>query len=186
MHCVGLNCKPTQCIAYVKMPSANVPTETDKPSTYGWLQLEKKAAKELQSLAIRSPAAMGTLLYMVNHMGRSNALVVSQKTMAESLGISLKSVGNSVKLLTEHHFIEAIKVGNMTVYKVNSRVAWQGHRGARFAHFGAEVVAMENEQAQPIDDLPALKQVPVLHEGERLLVGNEQTDPPDQGELELP
>lgn len=167
------------------MQSAMVPSEGDKPSTFGWLQLEKRAAKELQSLAIRSPAAMGTLLYMVNHMGRSNALVVSQKTIATALGISLKSVGNSVKLLDEHHFIEALKVGNMTVYKVNSRVAWQGSRGARFAHFGAEVVALETEQSQPIDDLPALKHVPVLHEGERVLVGNERTAPPDQGELEL-
>lgn len=168
------------------MPTAMVKTEKDKPSTYGWLQLEKKAAKELQSLAIRSPAAMGTLLYLVNNMGRSNALVVSQKAMAIALGISLKSVGNSVKLLDEHHFIEALKVGNMTVYKVNSRVAWQGNRGARFAHFGAEVIALETEQTQPIDDLPALKNVPVLHEGERVLIGNEDGPPPDQGELELP
>lgn len=168
------------------MPSAMVPTEKDKPSTYGWLQLEKKAAKALQELAIRSPAAMGTLLYMVNNMGRSNALVVSQKAMAEALGISLKSVGNSVKLLNDHHFIETIKIGNMAVYKVNSRVVWQGNRGARFAHFGAEVIALENEQTQPIDGLPDLQPVPVLGDGERVLIGNEATDPPDQGELHLP
>ena len=168
------------------MPRAVVTTEKDKPSTYGWLQLEKKAAKELQSLAIKSPAAMGTLLYLVNNMGRDNALIVSQKAIAAALGLSLKSVGNSVKLLDQHHFIEAIKVGNMTVYKVNSRVAWQGNRGARFAHFGAEVIALENEQDGPIDDRPPLKSVPVLSDGERLLIGNESTDPPDQGELELP
>jgi hypothetical protein len=168
------------------MPNAMVPMDDEKPSTYGWLQLEKRAAKELQSLAIKSPAAMGTLLYMVNHMGRSNALVVSQKAMASSLQISLKSVGNSVKLLTEHNFIEAIKVGNMTVYKVNSRVAWQGNRGARFAHFGAEVIALESEQDSAIDNLPALKHVPVLQQGERVLIGNESTPPPDQGELNLP
>lgn len=159
----------------------------EKPSTFGWLQLEKKAAKELQNLAIRSPAAMGTLMYMVNHMSRSNALVVSQKAMAKELGISLKSVGNSVKLLAAHHFIETIKVGNTSVYVVNSRVAWQGERGARFAAFGADVIAIESEQDGPIDqERPPLKSVPQLRSGERFLVGNEAMDPPDQGELELP
>lgn len=168
------------------MPNAMVPTEKDRPSTYGWLQLEKRAAQALQDLAIRSPAAMGTLLYMVNNMSRSNALVVSQKAIADALKISLKSVSNSVKLLNDHHFIEALKVGNMTVYKVNSRVAWQGKRGARFAHFGAQVIALETEQTQPIEELPPLQQVPVLENGERVLIGNEATEPPDQGELELP
>lgn len=168
------------------MVNAVVPLAKDKPSTFGWLQLEKKAAKELQTLAIRSPAAMGTLMYMVNHMSRSNALVVSQKAMAKELGISLKSVGNSVKLLADHHFIETIKVGNTSVYVVNSRVAWQGERGARYAAFGADVIAIESEQDRDLDQAQPLKQVPVLHEGERLLVGNEPGDPPDQGELSLP
>lgn len=168
------------------MVNAVVPLSKDKPSTFGWLQLEKKAAKELQTLAIRSPAAMGTLMYMVNHMSRSNALVVSQKAMAKELGISLKSVGNSVRLLADHHFIETIKVGNTSVYVVNSRVAWQGERGARFAAFGADVIAIESEQDRPIDELPPLKSVPQLREGERVLVGNEPMDPPDQGEMDLP
>lgn len=169
------------------MVNAVVPLSQDRPATFGWLQLEKKAAKELESLAIRSPAAMGTLVYMINRMSRSNALVVSQKAIAQTLGISLKSVGNSVKLLTAHNFIQTIKVGNTSVYVVNSRVAWQGERGARYAAFGADVIALESEQDTPIDDAATpLKTVPQLKEGERVLVGNEPMDPPDQGELSLP
>lgn len=168
------------------MVNAVVPTGKDKPNTYGWLQLEKKAAKALQELTLRSPAAMATLIYMINHMSRSNALVVSQKAIASELKISLKSVGNSVKLLTTHNFIETLKVGNTTVYVVNSRVAWQGERGARYAAFGADVIALEAEQDAPVDARAPLKQVPVLREGERLHVGNEPIDPPDQGELNLP
>lgn len=168
------------------MVNAVVPIGKEKPNTFGWLQFEKKGLKELQKLATSSPAAMGTLMYMLNNMSRSNALVVSQKAIATELGLSLKSIGNSVKLLTEHHFIETIKVGNTSIYVVNSRVAWQGERGARYAAFGADVVALESEQTSPIDNLPPLKSVPKLYEGERLLVGNEPIDPPDQQELELP
>lgn len=167
------------------MVNAVVPTG-GKPPTFGWLQFEKKGLKQLQQLAMKSPAAMGTLMYLVNHMSRSNALVVSQAAIAAELGTSRETVNKAIKLLREHHFIEAVKAGGTTVYVVNSRVAWQGNRGERFAHFGADVIALESEQADAIDNRPALKTVPKLHVGERLLVGNEAGEPPDQGELELP
>jgi hypothetical protein len=168
------------------MVNAVVPLGKEKAPTFGWLQFEKKGMRELQTLALAHPAAMGTLMYMCTRMSRSNALVVSQKAMAKELNLSLKSIGNSVKTLATHNFIEIIKVGNTAVYVVNSRVAWQGERGARYAAFGADVIALESEQTGIIDDLPALKSVPVLHDGERVLVGNEEGPPPDQGELDLP
>ena len=65
------------------MVNAVVPSR--KPSGFGWLQFEK-GLQELQKLAIRSPAAMGTLLYLVNNMSRSNALVVSQTAIAAGIG----------------------------------------------------------------------------------------------------
>jgi hypothetical protein len=129
---------------------------------------------------------MGTLMYMVNRMSRSNALVVSQQAIANELGIKRESVNRAIKHLTDHNFMQVIKAGGASVYVVNSRVAWQGDRGARYAAFGADVIALETEQTGELDNLPALKGVPRMHEGERLLVGNEAIDPPDQGELELP
>ena len=157
----------------------------EKAPTFGWLQFEKKALKELQVLAIKSPAAMGTLMYMVNRMSRSNALVVSQQAMADELGIKRESVNRAIKHLVDHNFLQVIKAGGASVYVVNSRVAWQGNRGERYAAFQADVIAIEGEQTSSIDDLPPLKSVPKLHEGERLLVGNEPIEPPDQGQLDL-
>jgi DNA-binding Lrp family transcriptional regulator len=118
-------------------------------------------------------------------MGRNNALVVSQAAIAEKVGIGRQAVSTAVKLLSEHKFIEIVKVGNLCVYRVNTRVAWQGNRGERYAHFMADVIAVEKEQTG-IDDRPPLKQVPVAQDDERILIGNEPIDPPDQGELSLP
>ena len=167
------------------MVNAVVPTG-EKPSTFGWLQFEKKALNELQKLAMKSPAAMGSLMYLVNHMSRSNALVVSQTAIAEGIGSTRQTVNGAIRYLVEHNFVQIVKAGGSTVYVVNSRVAWQGDRGARYAAFGADVIAIESEQDRPIDDLAPLKSVPRLIEGERLLVGNEHVEPPDQGELSLP
>lgn len=167
------------------MVNAVVPTG-EKPPTFGWLQFEKKAIAELQKLAMKSPAAMGALMYLVNHMSRSNALVVSQAAIAAGIGTSRQTVNGALRYLVEHNFVQVVKAGGATVYVVNSRVAWQGDRGARYAAFGADVIAIESEQDRDIDDVTPLKSVPKLVEGERLLVGNEPGDPPDQGELHLP
>ena len=170
------------------MVSAIVPTGKEKPNTYGWLQFEKKATQELQTLAMKSPAAMGRLMYLVNNMSRSNALVVSQQAIANGIGAKRETVNRAIKYLVEHNFVQIVKAGGATVYIVNSRVAWQGNRGERYAYFGADIMAIESEQdkSTTIDDTTPLKRVPYLVEGERLLVGNEPIDPPDQQEMELP
>lgn len=168
------------------MVNAVIPLEREKPATFGWLQFEKKALKELQDLSIKSPASMGTLMYMVNRMSRSNALVVSQQAIAKELGIARETVNKAIKYLVKHNFVQVIKAAGASVYVVNSRVAWQGIRGERYAAFGADVIAMESEQTGELDDLPPLKGVPRLHDGERILVGNEEGPPPDQQEMELP
>lgn len=168
------------------MVNAVVPLGKEKPATFGWLQFEKKAVNELQKLAMKSPASMGTLMYMVNHMSRSNALVVSQGAIAEGIGATRETVNKAIRYLVAHNFVQVIKAGGASVYVVNSRVAWQGERGARYAAFGADVVAIETEQPGELDDLPPLKGVPKLLEGERLMVGNEPIDPPDQQEMSLP
>ena len=87
--------------------------------------VREKGPQELQKLAIRFPAAMGTLMYMVNRMSRSNALVVSQRAIAEDLGITRESVNRAVKHLVDHNFVQVIKAAGASVYVVNARVAWQ-------------------------------------------------------------
>lgn len=169
------------------MVNAVVPlNEKEKAPTYGWLQFEKKAIGELQKLAMTSPPAMATLMYLVNHMSRSNAIVVSQAAIAKGIGISRQTVNIGIKYLVDHNFVQVVKAGGATVYIVNSRVAWQGERGARYAAFGADIIAIEAEQTGDLDSSTPLKQVPVLHDGERLHIGNEPIEPPDQGELDLP
>lgn len=168
------------------MVNAVIPLENEKTPTYGWLQFEKKALKEMTKLSMASPAAMATLMYLVNHMSRSNALVVSQKAIAEGIGGKRETVNRALSYLSKHNFLQIIKAGGVSVYVVNSRVAWQGERGARYAAFGADVIAIESEQLINLDDQTPLKSVPVLYDGERVLVGNEEMPPPDQQEMDLP
>ena len=166
--------------------NAILKNEDSPPNTFGWLQVDKKTSQEMMKLAIKHPTAMGIMMYFMGNMGRNNALAISQSALAKKVGATRSAINRSLSVLANHQFIEIINVGNLCVFRVNARVAWQGNRGERFAHFMANVIAFEDEQTKTIDDAEPLKQVPVLYEGERLLVGNELVDPPDQGELELP
>ena len=120
-------------------------------------------------------------------MGRNNAVEETPVAQASQVGETIAAGSRAKKVLNDRRFIEDEKVANRCVYRVNTRVAWQGNRGERFAHFMADRIAFESEQSgRSLDSWEPLKQVPVLDDGERYLVGNEPVDPPDQGELELP
>jgi hypothetical protein len=166
--------------------NAVLKNEKSLPNTFGWLQMDKQTNQDMMRLAMKHPTAMGVLVYLMGNMGRNNALAISQAALAKKVGATRSAVNRSVAILASHQFSEFINVGNLCIYRVNARVAWQGNRGERYAHFMADVIAFEDEQTKPIEDSPPLKKVPVLQEGERLLVGNEIIDPPDQQEMELP
>ena len=171
----------------IAMTNISVPLrEDDFPPNFGWVMMDKKPIQALKSLAIKHPIAMGTLMHMVENMSRSNAFMASQQSIAKSLGVSTVAVKKAVSVLESSKFVQIIKIGTANAYIVNTKVAWQGNRGARFAHFHADIVAYEIEQSKDIDDTSPLNQIPRLEEGERLLVGNEPIEPPDQQEMDLP
>jgi hypothetical protein len=106
------------------------------------------------------------------------------------MGIAKRTAQNSIAALADAKFLQVLKSGKSNVYIINSRVAWQGERGMRYAAFNAEIVLAEIEQTEDVDVLieqgKVLQNVPILDFGERLLVSNEPIDPPDQQEMELP
>ena len=68
---------------------------------------------------------MGTLIYLMTNMGRNNALAVSQAVIASKVGVTIAAVNRAIKVLNDRRFIEVVKVANLCVYRVNTRVAWQ-------------------------------------------------------------
>lgn len=153
---------------------------------------DKKAHQAMWQFGVQS--GNGTALVVLHfltarlHRG-TNAVVISFDAIAKTMNITDRTVKTAIKKLAEAKFIQILKSGSSNVYVINHQVAWQGSRGARFAAFGAELLVHEAEQNTSVDELIAeaktLKTVPIMEFGERLLVGNEPIDPPDQGEMDL-
>ena len=136
---------------------ALITSENAKTNTFGWLQFEKRGIQELQKLALKAPMAMGVLLYLVNNMGRDNALAVSQGAIAKEAGNIRPCCSWCSSNTGEPQLCRGSKVGNMNVYRINSRVAWQGIRGARYTVFSAEILAFEDEQPAGFDQQARLE-----------------------------
>ena len=155
----------------------------------GWLQSDKAAHQAMWKLGIQHPMALSVLHFMVSKLSRgTNGVVMSAAAMAKQMGISQRTVQNTIVVLRDCKFVQVLKSGNANVYIINSRVAWQGERGARFASFNAQILVDESEQSQQVDELieqaEQMYPVPVMHFNEEIQLNTiESPETPQQGSL---
>ncbi len=120
----------------------------------GWLQSDKNSHDAMWKLGIKSPSALAVLHFMISKLARgASGVIISAPAMARQMGISERSAKAAVALLRDMKFVQILKSGNTNAYIINSRVAWQGKRGFRYASFNAEILIDENEQIVSVDDL---------------------------------
>lgn len=168
-----------------------LPQDDDRGNkTQGWLQSDKAAHQAMWKLGIQHPMALSVLHFMVSKLSRgTNGVVMSAAAIAKQMGISQRTVQNTIVVLRDCKFVQVLKSGNANVYIINSRVAWQGERGARFASFNAQILVDESEQAQQVDELISQAEemlpVPLMHFNEEIQLDAIEPPPaaPGQGSL---
>lgn len=152
----------------------------------GYYMMSRAAEKNLRALQKENPSA--ALLFSVireNMQIGTNAVAISNTAFCKLIGKSRATVTRAIKHLTEHNYVQVIKVGTTNTYVVNEQVAFAGNPGQRKAVFSATVVAHECEQEEGWNEVKKLKAIPVIYEDERVILGNEKLPPPDQTDLEI-
>lgn len=156
---------------------------------YNFVQISRGYLKNWRALIRKNPLSAEILMFLIEKMGRTtNAVVCSYKTLTELTGYSRTSIANSLKILRDDNWMETVKIGNVTAYCVNERVAWQASRNQRnYAIFSATIVASESEQENDFQkkSKEKLTYIPIIEKNEIVLTGNEDLDPPDQLDLNL-
>lgn len=151
-----------------------------------WVQTQLKAHEEWAKLAISHPRASSVLHVLLANLGRSNAVVVSQATLATMANCSRSTLQRALDTLRDHNWIEVRQIGptgTANAYIINDRVAWYGNRdGMRYSLFSATVLVSADEQPDKdqLGSQPALKRIPELYPGERQLPAGEGLPPPSQ------
>lgn len=159
------------------------------PPTGTWVQTDRAGHERWAILAVENPRAAALLHVIVARMGRHNALVASQETLASMAKCSSRTVRRSLQILKDENWIEVRQVGpsgTVNAYIVNDRVAWSGKRdGIRYSLFSASVLVSDDEQPdkEEIGAQPPLEQIPALYPGDRQLPTGPGLKPPTQPPL---
>lgn len=146
--------------ANVTVPEAK--DETRGNPSQGWLQSDKSAHKQMWQLGLKHPMALAVLHFMISKLQRgTSGIIISAPALARQMNISERSAKSATAILRDMKFVQILKSGNTNVYIVNSRVAWQGNRGMRYASFNAQLLVDEQEQTKSIEE--------VMQENEELI-----------------
>lgn len=163
-------------------PAKKLPTRP--PASF--VQIEREALLPWERLIATDAVAARLMMLLLSRMNRRNAIVISQATLAKMLKVATRTVQRALRLLRESHWIQQVKVGNMTVLVVNHAVAWSDSRElrGRFSAFEALVVADADEQdeatlamAGPLNTVPFVIPPEVALVAEDPTIAGQQTFP---------
>ncbi|MDE9590344.1 hypothetical protein, partial [Xenorhabdus bovienii] len=148
--------------------------------TGGYYMMSRRAEKNLRALQNANPSA--ALVFSVireNMQIGTNAVAISNTAFCKIIGKSRATVTRAIKHLSDHSYVQIVKVGTTNTYVVNEQIAFSGSVGQRKAVFSATIVAHECEQDEGWDKVKKLKTVPVIYEEERPILGHDELPPPD-------
>ena len=165
----------------------DLPSKTS--SSGNWVQTERAAHEAWAALMRKSPRAAELMHLLVARVGKHNAVVISQDTLAKLMGKSKRTVIRAVIDLAEANWVEVRQVGKSgttNAYIINDRVAWTGKRdGIRYSLFSAAVVLSEDEQPDrhELGQQEPLRPLPKLYGGEQQLPTGDGLPPPSEPSL---
>lgn len=154
-----------------------------------WVQTERAAHEAWAALIRKSPIAAQIMHLLTARVGQHNAVVISQKNLAELIKCNPRSVRNGLNVLKQDNWVEIRQIGGrgtVNAYVINDRVAWSGKRdGIRYSLFSAAVIASSDEQPdhEHLDDLPPLRQIPSMLRNEQQLPTGDGLPPPSEPSL---
>lgn len=153
-----------------------------------WVQTERKAHEEWAALIGKKPKAAQLLHLLVANMDKRGAVIVSQKVLAEMMGVHRNTVTTAVQVLESGNWIDSVRIGSekggVKAYMINRRVAWADKReNQRYAAFDARVIASSTEQDfNVLEAREPLRQLPNF--GEIQIPTGDGLPPPNQPSIE--
>ena len=158
----------------------------DKKTRGQWVQTERAAHEAWAALIRKSPLAAQVMHILTSQVGDHNAVVISQKVLAQLVQGSERGIRDALVLLRKDNWIETRQIGGrgtVNAYVINDRVAWNGKRdGIRYSLFSARVIVSEEEQPdrQDLGQQPPLRQIPSVYPGEQQIPSGPGLPPPSQ------
>ena len=131
-----------------------IDSETGEVKSWGalgdnnnFVMLFRNEMSSLVNLQKTDAKAGALLMFLMQHMDRENALIVSIETMSEILEWSPATIYRKLKVLRDNNFLTSQRTGNSSIYFINSNVAWTTYGNKKqYAKFKANVLISKSEQ----------------------------------------
>lgn len=140
--------------------------ESAAPQEGRSVMVDRDAQEAWTALLVKSKMAAIVLHYLVSKKGHVSAIVISQKTLGEVLGVSQKTVQRAIATLVEDRWVTVVQLngaGTSSAYIVNDQVAWRkDSNSVELSIFEATVVADKADQNDRTLTNCELRVLPIL------------------------
>ena len=173
------------------MPNVTLPEKDGRGQQQGWLRVDKKVHQKMWQFGLKNPTGLAVLHFLTSRFAPWNKRRRHELcSNGRSHGDCRQDGENRCCCACGRPFHSDPQIRQVERLHHQFAGGMAGRKRARFAAFNSEIVLAEQEQIVPVDklieDAKELVTVPLLEPGERFLVGNEDTPPPDQLEMHLP
>lgn len=104
-----------------------------------------------------NPTAVKIFVWLLQHMDKRNALVISQEALAEAMSLHRTTIFRCTNYLKEKKALDVVKSGSTNIYAINAQIAWKADaNGKKYALFDASVYISGIEQNKPLFDTQLL------------------------------
>lgn len=117
-----------------------------------FVQFYRSQLHAVADLGRADPLALAVWLWIVERMGRDNALVCSMAPLVEYFQRSRQTISKKVGILLSKGYLGIAKSGTTNIYLANADLVWTSNAAKRrTAEFRANVVLSESEQSRSPD-----------------------------------
>lgn len=114
-----------------------------------FVQFYRSQLHTVAELGRSDPLALAIWLWIVERMGRDNALVCSMAPIIEHFQKSRQTISKKIALLRTKGYLGVAKTGTTNIYIANAELVWTSNASKRrTAEFRARVVVAESEQSK--------------------------------------
>lgn len=118
-----------------------VPEPARKCENADFVMLYRRFIFAVSELGMDDPQALKVFLFLVRHMGQTNAVVCSMDLMAKMLRISRQTISAKIRKLVEGNWLCVMKSGKSNVYIINPEIVWTSYADQKkYCDFKATVM----------------------------------------------
>jgi len=104
--------------------------------------------KAMRVLTRKNPTAASVFYLFMQHMDKSNCLIVSMETIGSKLSMSRATVYRAVRYLKQNNYIAILKSGATNVYTLNANIVWRdrGDKKMEALLYGAVLLSLDEQE----------------------------------------